>query len=206
MIKLLIFLPILVTKSQLISITTCSDLNCKSNCNTWIATSNKCTDTTPYSITTYTTYTVFSDSNCITIKPNTYSSLINLDGNCNQLYTYGNLSPSGSYKAINLSLIIGSIVGSIIVIIIIIICCACYFRCCCKKNIEHLPQNTAIIIDTNNLHPPISYGYPVVDYSKSYNLQPSAPPAYYPVQPSAPPAYYPVQPSAPLANYSNNVI
>ena len=211
MIKLLL-LPILFinTNSQLISITTCSDLNCKSNCNSWIATNNKCTDTIPYSITTYTTYTVFSDSNCITIKPNTYSSLINLDNNCNQLYTYGNISPSGSYKAINLSLLIGSIVGSIIALIIIIICCACYFRCCCfKKNIHPpQPQNTAIIIDPNNSHPPISYGYPVIDYPKSYS-QASAPPSYYPMQPSAPypqpsapPAYYPMQPSAPPANYN----
>jgi hypothetical protein len=199
MIKLLIFLPILVTKSQLISMTTCSDLNCNTNCISWIANNNKCTDTTPYSITTYTSYTVFSDSNCITIKPNTYSSLLNLDGNCNQLYTYGNQSPSGSYKAINLSLIIGSVVGSIILIIIIIICCACYFRCCCKKNIQHLPQNTAIIIDTNNLYPPMSYGYPIVDYSK-----PSAPPAYYPIQQSS---VYPYpQASAPPANYNNNII
>jgi hypothetical protein len=31
--------------------------------------------------------------------------------------------------------------------------------------------STNSIIDTNNLHPPISYGYPVVDYSKSYNLR-----------------------------------
>jgi len=197
MIKLFLF-PILfiTTNSQFISITTCSDLNCRSNCNSWIATNNKCTDTTPYSITTYTTYTVFSDSNCNSIKPFSYSSPIILDGNCNQLYTYGNISPSGSYKAVNLSLIIGSVVGSIITIVIII-CCACYFQCCCcKKNIQSQPQNSAIIIDTsNNSYPPMNYGYPViVDYSKSYN--------YYP-QPSAPPANYYPQPSAPPANYNN---
>ena len=195
MIKLLLFIPILHINSQLISITTCSDLSCNTNCNSWIATNNKCTDTTPYSITTYTSYTVFSDSNCNTIKPFTYSSPIILNGNCNQLYTDGNISPSGSYKAVNLSLIIGVICGSIIVIIIIIICCACYFQCCCcKKNIQ--PQNSAIIIDTsNNSYPPMNYGYPVVvDYSKLYN--------YYP-QPSAPPANYYPQPSAPQANYNN---
>jgi len=196
MIKLLLPILFINTNSQLISITTCSDLNCKSNCNSWIATNNKCTDTTPYSITTYTTYTVFSDSNCNSIKPFSYSSPIILDGNCNQLYTYGNISPSGSYKAVNLSLIIGSVVGSIITIVIII-CCACYFQCCCcKKNIQSQPQNSAIIIDTsNNSYPPMNYGYPViVDYSKSYN--------YY-HQPSAPPANYYPQPSAPPANYNN---
>jgi hypothetical protein len=110
------------------------------------------------------------------------------------------MSPSGSYKAINLSLIIGSVIGCLIIIIIIIIYCACYFQCCCfrRYNQPLQPQNTAIIIDTNNSYTPVNYGYPIVDYSKSYNLQPSAPPAYYPYQAS--------QPSAPPANYYNNVI
>jgi hypothetical protein len=202
MIKLLLFIPILHINSQLIYITTCSNQSCNTNCNSWIATNNKCTDTTPYSITTYTSYTVFSDSHCNNIKPLTYSSPIILNGNCNQLYTYGNISPSGSYKAVNLSLIIGLISGSIIILIIVIICCACYFQCCCcKKNIEtQQPPNSAIIIDTsNNSYPPMNYGYPVVvDYP-----QPSAPPANYHIQPSAPPASYYSQPSAPQANYNN---
>jgi hypothetical protein len=180
----LLFLHFCLVQSQFISITTCSDINCKTNCNSWIATNNKCTDTTPYSITTYTSYTVFSDSDCITVKPNTYSTPIFLDGNCNQLYTYGNLSQSGSYKALNLSLIIGITGGMIVFILIIIVCCLKYFQCCCFKPFIPTPPNTAIIIDTsNNFHQPISYGYPIVDYSNRsyvYNphlLQPSAPPA-----------------------------
>lgn len=197
--KLLLFLPILLSKSQLISITTCSDLSCNTNCNSWIANNNKCTDTNPYSITTYTSYSIYSDPNCNTIKPFTYSSPIILNGDCNQLYTYGNMLPSGSYKAVNLSVIIGSVVGTIIIITIIIICCVCYFQCCCKKT-NYPPPNSAIIIDTsNNSYPPMNYGYPViVNYP-----QHSAPnPNYYP-QPSAPPANYYIQPSAPPANFNN---
>lgn len=166
-----------LTSSQLISINICSDFDCKANCKSWIATNDKCMDTSPPSITTYTSYAVYSDSNCNTIQTNTYKTPITLDGHCNLLYLSENTYPYGSYKADNLSLIlILSLIFGCIFIIISIICC---IKCCKRPILLHPPPppppNTAIILDTNSTYyPPVSYGYPVYD---NRPIKPSAPPA-----------------------------
>ena len=182
---LLLFLSLGLCNSQYISIITCSDLDCKSNCNSNIVTDNKCSNTNPYSITTLTSYSIYSDSNCKTMIPNTYKTPIITTGDCNKLYLYGNVTPSGSYRAYNLSLLIGVGFLSLFLlttIIITIIKCSGYKICYCKK-IQPPPQNNAIIIETQN-YPIMNYGYPdIVDYSIKPNHQ-----YYHPPLPSAPPA------------------
>jgi hypothetical protein len=207
------------SSSQFISMTVCSDLYCKNNCISWITPIGKCysTDNNINSITTLSSYTQYSDSSCNILKPNTYITPIVLDNTCQQLYIYGNYSPSGSYKGFNLSLIIGVIVGSIIFLIIIIFCILyCYgIKCCCcrNKNIEYPQQSNAVIItdETHQSSKPqyeYSYGYQI---NQPYNIYPPIP---YPITlseplPSAPPAYiiplpHPL-PSAPPA-YDKNIL
>ena len=202
-----LFFIISITNSQFISMKTCSDLYCNTNCKSWIASNNQCTDTTPYSITTLSSFATYSDSNCNTLVSNTYKTPIMVDGSCYQLYLYGNLSPTGSYTAINISSIIGISIGSLFLMILLSICilkCYGYNICCCccyKRYIPPPQQTNAIILDSNTYispYPNITYGYPVIiDYGqKPYYPQPVYPQQNYPIynnqnppKPSAPEHY-----------------
>ena len=119
-----------------------------------------------------------------------------------------------SYKAIDLSMVIGIVLG---VIVLFILCCVinCYrFRRCCFRR-KYTPPSTRniIVLDYQektlsdyrfNLYPAVKIYPSQTPYSStSYYPQPSAP--SYPI-PSAPPSYpipsapsYPM-PSAPPAN------
>ena len=202
-----LFFIISITNSQFISMKTCSDLYCNTDCKSWVASNNKCTDTIPYSITTLSSFATYSDSNCNTLIPNTYKTPIIVNGNCYQLYLNGNISPTGSYNAINISEIIGISAGSLFLMILLSICilkCCGYKIClCCYKRYTPPPQQTnAIILDSNTYispHPNITYGYPVIiDYGqKPYYPQPVYTQQNYPIyndqnqpKPSAPPAQY----------------
>jgi hypothetical protein len=194
----------------------CSDNNCNSNCISWIATNNKCepcknnepcSDNNPSSITTYNSFKIYSDPSCNIQVPNTYSIPIILDNNCNQLYLYGNESPRGSYKAYNLSMIIGIISGIILVFIIVLYCTICRYYKCCKKSPPSFEYQNAIAISHEQSLPPIQYYVPEYGYQIQpqqpvyiiYNNQPT------PTLPSAPPApiYYP--PPHPLQSVPNQI-
>ena len=200
-----------LSNTQLIYINVCTDNNCNTNCISWVATNNKCqpcktnepcSRTNPSSITTYNSFSIYSDATCTTQVPNTYTMPIVLNNNCNQLFLEGNQFQDGSYKAYDLSALIG-IIMSVIIILIIIICCIIYRYCkCCKKIQPSFETQPAIIIaDENRMHPT---QFPQYGYQIQNQPIPSAPPApmYYPssgFQPSAPPApmYYPTPNSHP---------
>ena len=174
---LLYTLCISSTNSQFISINVCSDNNCNLNCISWIATNNKCepckndkvcSDNNPSSITTFDSLKIYSDSSCNIQVPNTYSMPIILDNNCNQLYLHGNESPRGSYRAYNLSMIIGII--SVITLVFIIIL-YCIIRRCCKKSPPTFEYQNAIAISNEQALRPIQFFVP--EYG--YQIQPQQP-------------------------------
>lgn len=178
-----------LSKSQLIYINLCSDNDCNSNCISWIATNNKCTpckdspcsSNNPSSITTYNSYTIYSDLSCNIQVPNTHPApLILNDNNCNQLYLDNNGSPNGSYKMLNLSILIGIIVCGFFIILLLIYFLVRYIKirgCCRKKQQSRFEiQNSIFIIDQNHFHD-ITHGVPLQN-SNSFPPAPSAPPAH----------------------------
>ncbi len=176
--NIFIFLSLTLCKSQLIYINVCSDNDCNTNCNSWIATNNKCTpckdspcsDNNPSSITTYNSYSIYSDSSCNTLVSNTHPApLILNDNNCNLLYLYNSGSPNGSYKTLNFSILIGIIVCSFFVILSLFYFFFRFFNfrffnfcTCCRKKLHSRfeIQNSIFIIDHNHFKD-ISHGVPL---------------------------------------------
>ena len=205
-----LLLSIPISKSQIININLCSDNSCNAECVSWTTISGKCSpcddkrlpcsNINPSTIVTSSSITFYSDYNCNNLIPNLNNIPIILDYNCHQLYTYGNMTISRSYNAIDVSMVIGIVSG---VIILLILCCVinCYrFRRCCFRRYTPPPPRNIVVLDYQentlsdyrfNLYPAVKI-YP----STPYYPQPSAPPAY-PI-PSAP-SSYPI-PSAPPAN------
>ena len=188
------------SNSQLISITTCADTNCNTNCVSWIATNNKCTPcqgdpstcsiTNPSSITTSSTLRLYQDSTCTTMIP--YTMLISLDSKCNPLYQNNNNVVTGSYRAYDLSAIIGGVIGGLTIVTIMI----CYICCRCRRK-KPIPQNN------NQSIPEYGYGYAVYQPNQlSPQIYPPLPvyppPPVYPSQLPTEPIYYP-HPSAPAS-------
>ena len=85
--------------SQLIGMNLCVDNAC-SNCISWTANSGSCSYEN--TITTMSTFTLYSDSSCQSPQS---SISITVDGICHQISSSG-----GSYKATNVSAIIGGVV------------------------------------------------------------------------------------------------
>ena len=203
---LLLTLFFSLSNSELVKIDLCSDRNCNQNCISWTAINNECnrcqgincTITNPSSmVQNMNSLTLYSDNVCSNknIIPHTNKMSLILDNNCHLLYTH-DLIVIGSYRAINLSAIIGTIVSIVLIIIIIIL-----IICCCRK------RKT---ISNSNLQQPTIIPAPIVDYSqesdnKIYQTQPYVLPLYTP-QPSAPPQPYVLplyapQPSLPIHTY-----
>ena len=133
----LFFIPILLyfftfSKSQLIDMKVCTDMNCNTGCVSWTATSGQCSPcqsaasgcsiTNPSSIVTTSSITLYSDSKCTSsnIIQGTYQMPINLDQTCHILRTTDTNQQILSYRGTNLSASIGIIIGSIIVFIIMV--------------------------------------------------------------------------------------
>ena len=184
--SLLSIICLVTVHSQYIGITICSDSNCNTNCVFQITTNGKCTDSNPNSITTLNSYSQFTNAHCDTLIPNTYKTPIILDNNCNQLYLYGNDISPISYRAYNLSLLIGVCFFILFIFIILI---GCIIRCCrlylCLKK-----SNNYTLPNIEN-QSPNEYGYRL--NLPPYNLYPPPPPYIAP----PPPYIAPPQPSAP---------
>jgi hypothetical protein len=185
-----------ISKSQIIDITVCSDKYCSSSCQSWTPSSGDCTIckggasmcsvTNPSSIATLTSLTLYSDSLCKTIIPNTNKMSINSNAQCNILY--GNNGTSiGSYKVTN---IVGAIIGGVVVVFIIclIICCyCCYRKKFMQQNIQNENTNGVIVLDSQQAYPQQAYpqqSYPLEPYQQPYPQQAYSQPSYYP-----PPSY-----------------
>jgi hypothetical protein len=178
-----------ISKSQIIEITLCSDNSCSSSCKSWTQISGDCTvckggasmcsSTNPSSITTLTSLTLYSDSLCKTIIPNTNKMAINSNAQCNILN--GNNGTSiGSYKVTN---IVGAIIGTVVVIFIIslLLCCYCCYRQKYRQqNIQNENTNGVIVLDSQQSYP--QQVYPQQAYpSQTYPSQ-TYPPQAYPQQ------------------------
>jgi len=205
-----------ISKSQIIDITVCSDKYCSSSCQSWTPSSGDCTIckggatmcsvTNPSSIATLTSLTLYSDSLCKTIIPNTNKMSINSNAQCNILY--GNNGTSiGSYKVTN---IVGAIIGGVVVVFIIclFICCYCCYRQKYRQqNIQNENSNAVIVLDSQQAYPQQAYpqqAYPQQAYPQQAYPQQAYPQQTYPQQVYAQQSYpqqaYPQQ-SYPLEPY-----
>lgn len=209
--NLLLLLPLLsLVNSQIISMAVCKDLTCSKECVYWTATSGKCapcqgtcSQTNPSSIVTTSSITLYSDSTCQQVIPGTQQMQLLVDRGCNTLIAE-NANTIGSYRASNVSAVIGSVVGGIVFIIGLAICLCCF----CKKRRQQqqqqlggdpiaLPdQGQAYVVplpyltNQNNSSPPnIQPHY----YQNQYTQGQSQP--YYPTYiPTAQPYYTPTVP------------
>lgn len=115
---LLLFPNIIV--SQVISITVCSDSSCSVNCKTFTSNSGDCFDTLPKCVVTTDSLTFFSDSNCKVPIVGLEKKGVFLTSHCIPLLS-DSQKTLGSYKATNISLLIGCIFGVIISFILLYI-------------------------------------------------------------------------------------
>jgi len=198
---------IIFSKSEIIGITVCSDNYCSSSCQSWTPTNGDCTIckggesmcsvTNPSSITTLSSLTLYSDSLCKTVIPNTNKMSINPNAQCNILYG-NNGSPIGSYKVTN---IVGAIISGVVLLFIMcLLCCYCCYRC--RKNQQNQQnQNTneIIVLESQQSYPQQSYpqqvypqqSYPQQSYPQQSYPQQVYPQQAYPQQAYAQPSYYP---------------
>lgn len=175
---LLLLLPLV--NSQIIDVTVCADDVCNDGCINWrinsgdcaVCQGGVCSLSNPSSITTATSITFYSDIKCTNLIPGTYKMPIVLDNQCSRLQL------GGSYRAKNVSAIIGASFVGVFILILLIICCLRNIgvKCCCCNRQQPVPNSTAVIITDQN-NPQVidyfskndnsqTYGYPV-----SYGLQ-----------------------------------
>jgi hypothetical protein len=100
-------------------------------------------------------YTLYSDDKCKNIIQGTSNTPINSDNQCH-LFQFG-----GSYKAQNISAVIGISVG--IFFIVIITACCIYKRPCCNKN-----NNSPFIFTSTHDKSIPSYAYNNSDLKQNY--------------------------------------
>ena len=108
---LLLFFPNMIV-SQVISITVCSDSSCSVNCKTITGNSGDCFDTLPKSVITTDSLTFFSDSECKVPIAGLEKKGVFLTSQCIPLVSESQKAV-GSYKATNISLLVGCIFGVI---------------------------------------------------------------------------------------------
>jgi len=199
---ILFFLPF--ASSQIIDIAVCSDNSCSKDCVNWrtnvgqcsvcVGGPNQCSVSNPSSVTTTNSLTLFSDSKCSTIIPSTANMPISLDNQCNKLQI------GGSYRAQNISLVIGLSVASGVAFVIIVVCCCAWLCGCCRRKNTSVPPipstSNAIILDQSNMKVPDYFGnnpngvqiYPPQQYE-----QPAYGQQYYPNNTYPQANYYPSQ-------------
>lgn len=110
-ILILCFFPNIIV-SQVISITVCSDSSCSVNCKTITGNSGDCFDTVPKSVITTDSLTFFSDSECKVPIAGFEKKGVFLTSQCIPLLSESQKA-LGSYKATNISLLLGCIFGVI---------------------------------------------------------------------------------------------
>jgi hypothetical protein len=113
---------------------------------------NQCSVNNPSSITTANSITLFSDSSCTKVIQNAVNLPIKLDNQCNS-FDFG-----GSYRAQNLSLVIGLSVGGSLLFLIITICCCVWVCGCCNKRTPAPQTNNAVILDQSTMKIPDYFG------------------------------------------------
>jgi hypothetical protein len=161
---------------------------------------NQCSVNNPSSITTINSITLYSDSTCTNVIQPTSNMPITLDNKCHTFQL------GGSYRAQNISLVIGlSVAGSIFFILIVICCCLRICGCCNRKTTtpQIPPSSNAIILDQNNNTIPDYFGngttgvqiYPPPQYEQQpYTQQPYTQQPYihqyYPNNSYTQPNYY----------------
>lgn len=194
---ILFLLPL--ARSQIIDISVCSDNTCNKDCLSWrtnvgqcsvcVGGASQCSVTNPSSITTTNSITLYSDSNCATAIPSTTNMPIILDNQCHKFQV------GGSYRAQNMSLVIGLSVAGSLVFVIIVVCCYVWLCGCCRRKRASAAQPTAnaIILDQSAIKVPDYFGngqngvqiYPPQQYE-----QPAYGQQYYPNNGYAQPNYY----------------
>jgi len=130
-----IFLVFAMASAQLITVSMCHDAYCV-QCAKWTATSGKCTacETPPCSsynpstIITLSSLNLYADDSCSVPVNWGQSMVLTSNGQCNQVYTSGNI-PYAFMETSNLSMILGITIGSIV--FLIVACILCY-RCRCR--------------------------------------------------------------------------
>jgi hypothetical protein len=198
--SILLLLPIV--SSQIIDISLCSDTSCSKNCLSWrtnagqcsvcVGGVNQCSVNNPSSITTSNSITLYSDSTCTNVIQTTSNIPITLDNKCHTFQL------GGSYRAENVSLVIGlSVTGSLIFFMIVICCCVRLCGCCNKKppTPQIPPSSNAIILDQTNKSVPDYFGngqngvqiYPTQHYEQPPYGQNNV---YYPNNAYNQPNYY----------------
>jgi len=187
-----LLLGLIHAQAQLINMAVCSDAACQSNCIYWSTTANACAPCdknkgmcntlNPSSITKSDSLTLYSDSACASKNAITSPMPIVLDNSCRQLVTSG--VNVGSYRAMNVSAVIGGVVAGVIVITIIGVTCCC---CFCKRRsaMQQPPEQD------QPPPPPLHIG--------TYAVPP--PPAYQQQYPSAYPTYNQPTTYVPTATY-----
>ena len=207
----LFFIPIFLSiftlsNSQLINMKVCSDLACNTGCVSWTASNGVCSPcqgdpstcsiTNPSSIVTTSSISLYSDDKCSRehIITGTYQMPLTLDQSCHILYTTNTNLPILSYRALNLSALIGITIGAIIILIILIIC---ILKFCCKIQICYCskqppPSQNAIIITDERIGQVHEYGYPIKQYYPQQYPQQQYPQQQYPQQ-QYPQQQYPQQ-------------
>ena len=168
--NLILFIPII--SAQLISISICSDNECKKECSSWTTNSGQCYPCDSiYCITTLSSITFYSDSSCFNIFEGTKPIPLNVNNKCNPLIF--ERTKIGYAQALNASIVIGLTVGFSLLVLGVIIASICYCKkyntCCYKKyGIKSPPQ-----LDIPNKipdHPPayantvMTYNNPVINY------------------------------------------
>jgi hypothetical protein len=203
--RLLAFSAVFVN-SELISMTVCSDLNCKNDCVSWTSSTDTCVTcdikkgdcsiSNPSSIISENTISFFSDNACLKPIPNTRKIPFLTNSECNVLKSnYG--YDIGSYKASNISMFLYVITGSLFTIAIVT-ACTCYSCFCKNTNIKTIKlkyrpglRNRYTTIKCESLssdYYPNNNGYqPPINYeAQYYTSAPSGPSAIAPPIPSAP--------------------
>jgi hypothetical protein len=180
-----------LVNSQIISMAVCKDLTCSKECVYWTATSGKCAPcqgtcslTNPSSVVTTSSITLYSDSTCQQVIPGTQQMQLLVDRGCNTLIAE-NANTIGSYRASNISAVIGSVVGGIVFVIGLSVCLCCF---CKKRRQQQQQQGDPIALPDQGQ----AYVVPLPYLTNQNNSSPpSIQPIYYPNQYMQGQTYYP---------------
>jgi hypothetical protein len=130
-------------EAQIVSLTLCSDDAC-AQCTTTTYNAGQCYDAAAGSSlkigsgTSIESLSFYSDESCKTVKPQENNMVLFMDGGCKTLYG-ANDKKLGSYKAINVSAIIGGVIGGVSVFAGFCLLVCCLFKDVKRRQrIEHL--------------------------------------------------------------------
>lgn len=124
--------------AQYLSMKTCSDASCGSVCVSWrinageCATCNPdwgaCSYSNPSAVTTLSSIQYYYDRACLDPIPNSSASLT-FDGQCHVIGDYRGYIPGGtSYVALDISAVIGGVVGGLLLLVVVAVAILCVCR------------------------------------------------------------------------------